>query len=259
MRMLHVTPAVTAFVLTGLLLHPAPAAAQRTETERVSRTIPLPPGGTLKLKSFSGKVTIVGTDSSEVSIEAVRRATRDRLDRIKLDIQSSGSTVTIEANKREGGWMDSYKGKNNVVETDFDIKVPSRTNVMVSVFSSPVTVTNVSGRHEVLAFSSGLRLSDISGRLRAHTFSGDVRVQLAASENQPELDLDTFSGDIEVTVPENVGAGVAFNSFSGNLRSDLPLTLKSSSRRNIRATLNGREGSTVKFKTFSGDVTINKR
>jgi DUF4097 and DUF4098 domain-containing protein YvlB len=257
MRMLRVTPAATAFVLTGLLLHPAPAAAQRKETEQVSRTIPLPPGGTLKLKSFSGKVTIVGTDASDVTIEAVRRATRDRLDRIKLDIQTSGSTVTIEANKREGGWMNS--GKNNVVETDFDIKVPSRTNVMVSVFSSPVTVTNVSGRHEVLAFSSELRLSDISGRLRAHTFSGDVRVQLAASENQPELDLDTFSGDIEVSVPENAGANVAFNSFGGNLRSDLPLTLKSSSRRNIRATLNGREGSTVKFKTFSGDVRINKR
>jgi DUF4097 and DUF4098 domain-containing protein YvlB len=240
-------------VLVGGSFVSTTISAERTETERVSRTVPLSPGGTLKLKNFSGKVAIAGAEQSEVSIEAVRRAPRERLDRIKLDIQASGSVVTIEANKREERWKDR---NNNVVETDFDIKVPSRTNLDVSVFSSDVSVTNVSGRHEVLGFSSNLRLSDIAGPLRAHTFSGDVRVQLARSENEPELDLDTFSGDIEVRMPENARGGVSFNSFSGNLKSDLPLTVKSSGRRNLRATLNGNDGRSVKFKTFSGDVRI---
>jgi DUF4097 and DUF4098 domain-containing protein YvlB len=259
MRILAIPAAAVAAFLVGSLTPPALSAAQPSETEKVSRRIPLSPGGTLKLKTFSGKVTITGSDSSEVSVDAVRRGTRERLDRIKLDIHSSGSVITIDANKRDRTWRDWLHGKNTVVETDFEIRVPSRTNVEVSSFSSPVTVNHVNGRHEVHGFSSMLRLSDIAGRLRAHTFSGDIRVQLAASENQPQLDLDSFSGDIDVRVPANANAGLSFNSFSGNLKSDVPLTLKSSSRRNIRATMNGREGSRVKFKTFSGDVRITKQ
>lgn len=257
MRALHPNSLVVPALLVALLATPTAAGAEQTETERVTRTVPLSPGGTLKLNNFSGKVTITGTNGSEVSIEAVRRATRERLDRIKLDIEASGSVVSIEANKREDGWRKTLRGENSVVETDLEITVPSRTNLDVSVFSSSVTVTNVTGRHNVHGFSSELRFSEIAGRVRAHTFSGDIRV--ASSENEPELDLDTFSGDIEARLPESARAGVSFNSFSGDLRSDLPLTLRSSNRRNIRATLNGGSGRDVKFKTFSGDVRITRQ
>jgi DUF4097 and DUF4098 domain-containing protein YvlB len=190
-----------------------------------------------------------------VSIEAVRRGSRDRLDRITLDVQSSGSLVSIEANKRDETLFGRLRS-DNVVETDLDIKAPSRTNLEVSVFSADVTVSNVTGRHDVHGFSADLRLADISGPLRAHTFNGDVRVQLASSEREPELDIDTFSGDIEVRVPDEAKAGVSFNSFSGDLRSDVPITVWRSGRRTMRGNLNGGNGRALKLKTFSGDVRI---
>jgi DUF4097 and DUF4098 domain-containing protein YvlB len=51
---------------------------------------------------------------------------------------------------------------------------------------------------------------------------------------------------------------VRFDSFSGGLKSDLPLTLESGNRRNLRARLNNGSGSEMNFKTFSGDVRITK-
>jgi hypothetical protein len=51
---------------------------------------------------------------------------------------------------------------------------------------------------------------------------------------------------------------VTFNSFSGHLNSDLPLTLHTSSRRNLRAELGGGGGGTLRFKTFSGSVKIDR-
>ena len=63
------------------------ASAQSRETEQVDRTVPLQPGGTLKLKNFSGDIRITGADAAEVSIHAIRRATRERLDRIKNSLQ----------------------------------------------------------------------------------------------------------------------------------------------------------------------------
>src|SRR5215208_2824764 len=102
------------------LVGSAVVGAQADETEHLTRTMRLEPGGTLRLKNFSGRVTITAADRSEVVVDAVRRGTRDRLDRIRLDMHGDGTdTVTIDANKRERSWFE-FSG-NNVVETDLDI------------------------------------------------------------------------------------------------------------------------------------------
>src|SRR5882757_2300060 len=146
------------------LAAPANAAPRLfDETEHITRTIQLEPGGTLRLKNFSGRVTITASDRPEVVIDAVRRASRTQLERIKLDIHTSGSNVvTVDANQRDRSWWDFASG-NNVVETDFDIKVPRRTELDLSVFSSPVSIDGVEGAHKVYSFSGRLTLSDVTG------------------------------------------------------------------------------------------------
>ncbi len=250
---------------------PPSTVAAQTETENVHRVVALAPGGTVKVRNFSGYVRITGTDRPEVVIDAVRRATRDRLDRIKLDVQATDSTVTIEANKREGAWWDRYR--NNVVETELDIQVPRRTRLDVSVFSSPVRIGAVEGPHDVHGFSSEIVLTGVTRAVTAKTFSGDIDIEMAEGAPAPELDLNTFSGDIDVRVPTNARGHVDFNSFSGDLTSDLPLTLSSKRRHRLSAELGSgdtrveRDPSTgsgpvpandFRFRTFSGDVRIKK-
>jgi hypothetical protein len=216
--------------LLALCVFAGPAGAQSRETEQVDRTIPLQPGGSLRLKNFSGDIQIAGSDASEVTVHAVRRASRSRLDRIKLSIESSGSEVVINANDR----ADSDNDGDNVVDTTFEIRVPRQTNVDVTSFSSGITVQDVEGRHRVKNFSGDVRLMNVSGPLRAKTFSGNV----------------------ELSVPGAEGVDLRFSTFSGDLRTDLPLTLVSKSRKQLHATLNG-GGREVMVETFSGDVRIN--
>src|SRR4051794_3057359 len=173
MRTLAVAFAAIALAVPA---HAAPGAFDQ-ETEHVTRTVSLEPGGTLRLKNFSGRVTITGSDRPEIVIDAVRRATRSRLDRIRLDIHTSGSReVVVDANQRDHSWWE-FTGGNNVVETDFDIKVPRKTQLDVSVFSSPVTVDGVEGSHRLHGFSSRLVLNDVSGSISAKTFSGSVSIR----------------------------------------------------------------------------------
>jgi DUF4097 and DUF4098 domain-containing protein YvlB len=225
---------------------PALAAAAAKETERVERTVPMQSGGTLTLKNFSGRVEITGEPRSDVSIVAIRKATRERLDRIKLDIQSDGKSVTIEANKRDADWEEKDE---NIVETDFAIKVPQNANLDLRVFSSPVQISGVSGTHKVHGFSSELRLDKTTGPVDAETFSGQQGQSVKAK---------TFSGDIEVRLPAAAAGTVEFDSFSGDVNSDLPLTLQSKSKRKMRASLNDASGGELTFKTFSGDVRLLK-
>ena len=49
-------------------------------------------------------------------------------------------------------------------------------------------------------------------------------------EPNQTIDVDTFSGNVELHVPETARGSVSFNSFSGRLNSEMPLTLHSSSR-----------------------------
>jgi hypothetical protein len=232
------------------------AAGTYQESERVSRTVKIDPGGTVHLKSFSGRVSISGGDGNDVVIDAVRRASRDRLDRIKLDVHGGGSAVYIEANHHDPGW---WSMRSNVVETDFDIKVPRRVDLDVNVFSAAVTVQGVEGSQRIGAFSSRISLEDVTGPVRAHTFSGSVEIQAKGWHDQ-DLDVDTFSGDITLRVPEDARGQLTFNSFSGRLNSDVPLTLRSGKRRSLKADLgaDASSGGTLRFKTFSGSVRINR-
>jgi DUF4097 and DUF4098 domain-containing protein YvlB len=226
---------ISAAALVLAIGSPAAAArAERTQTETVDRTVALAPGGTLKLNNFSGRVTITGVNRGNATIHAVRRATRERLDAIHLSIEERGDTVVIEANKRDGSWSDR---DNNVVETDFDIEVPTRTNLDLHVFSSDISVTGVEGKANVKTFSGEVTLTGYAGSIDAETFSGDIEVNLSPSAAIGHIDFESFSGD---------------------LKSDLPLVLQSGRRRHVVADVSPGGSDTLHAKTFSGDVRIRK-
>jgi DUF4097 and DUF4098 domain-containing protein YvlB len=228
--------AASALVLT--LAAPQAAVAAQKETETIDRTVSIGQRGTLKLKNFSGDIHITGTSGGDVVVHAVRRATRERLDNIKLDITASGSSVTIEANKRDSNWRDR---NNNVVETDFEIKVPQGTTLDLDSFSGKVDVRGV------------------TGAINAKTFSGNIEIDVAQAGQVPALTAETFSGDINARVPAAASGRVRFNSFSGRVSSDLPISMGGRSRsRDVDADFGTGSGPTLRFKTFSGDLKILK-
>jgi hypothetical protein len=239
------------------------AAAAWDETEHVSKTAPFNAGGTLRLKNFSGRVTITAENRRDVSIDAVRRATRDRLDHIKLDVHTEGNVLVVDANHKDSSWSDWWGRNNNVVETDLDVKVPRKTNLDINVFSSPVRVQGVEGSHKLHGFSARLTLDDITGPVQAHTFSGPVEIREASWQPRESIDVDTFSGSVDLHVPDNAKAAVSFNSFSGHLDSGTPLTFNSLDGHRHRS-LSARLGSddadagSVRVKTFSGSCRINR-
>jgi hypothetical protein len=247
MRFLSAT-AVTV-LLTGIT--GSPVWAHRIE-ERVDRTIPFQPGGTLRLKTFSGTVEIRGTAADQVVIHAVRRATAEKLREITFDIDTSGSEIEINANRH-----DADRDNDNVVEADIRIEVPTRTRLDVKTFSAPVTVVAVDGVHELGGFSSTIRLEGATQGAQVKTFSGNVTVEASRWPDGQEFDIDTFSGEIDLRIPGDARGSLAFNTFSGDLESDVPLTLSSArGRRNIQGTLNGGGSGRVRLKTFSGDARV---
>ena len=217
-------------ILSTITLATPVVASEQNETERVDRTVQIRAGGQLRLKNFSGKVTITGSSRSDMVVRAVRRAPRERLDHIKLEIVETASGVSIEANKKDDNWRDR---NNNVVETEFEIQLPADVSLNVDVFSSDIFVKGVRGHQ------------------RLKTFSGEIDVVDADAG----IDAETFSGDIGVTIVQGTSASVDFDSFSGALDSKVPMSYRTQGRRRVRADI-GSGGTDYHFKTFSGDVRI---
>jgi DUF4097 and DUF4098 domain-containing protein YvlB len=254
-------------LLFALVLAVPVAAAQRNrdrdrdydrdqgprETETVERTLSVQPGSTLRLKTFSGRVNITGGGGNQVVIKAVRRASRERLDDIKLEITQSGNIVDVDANHRM-----VERRNDNVVTTDFDIQVPSQLKLDLKTFSAPITVTGVSGDTIVDGFSSEIKLAEVSGPMRVKTFSGGVSLEARSWADGDDLNVNTFSGDVSLRLPDNARGRIDFDTFSGTFKSDLPVTLSTSSKRNFRGDLNGGGTTDFRLKTFSGDVNIHK-
>jgi len=203
------------------------------ETERVDKTVPMPANGTLRLKNFSGDIHIVGTAGKDIVLKATRRAPREQLDHIKLDIQSSGSTVTINANKQDPDW-EKERHNNNVVETTFELQVPASAKLDVDAFSSDVTIEGMDGDQAL------------------KTFSGDIVVR----DPKGAVDAETFSADITVMVDPHAKGSVKFSTFSGEIDSALAITSNTMRKRSMEGALPGGAGRELRFKTFSGDLEI---
>jgi DUF4097 and DUF4098 domain-containing protein YvlB len=227
--------------------------ASAAETERFHKVVPLGPGGTLKLNTFSGFVHVTGADVSQVTIDAVRRAEQDRLDHIKLDVQVSGNQVTIDANKKDENWQER---NNNVVETEFEIQVPRDTRLDIHSFSSPVTIAGVTAPQVVETFSGRIEVQDAPAQLKAKTFSAAVDLKLSQAVSEPSFTVETFSGAIDLRVTAAARGKVEFNTFSGDMTSELPLTLQRQSRRHLVGELGGGGATELQLKTFSGNVRI---
>ena len=84
--------ALAAFAVLALV--GSSLGASTTETEHITRTEKLAPGGTLRLKNFSGRVVVTASDRSDVAIDAVRRGDREWLDRGRRR-ESAGPFVVL--------------------------------------------------------------------------------------------------------------------------------------------------------------------
>jgi hypothetical protein len=240
----------------AVLALPATALAQK-QTETVDRNLPFPSGGTLRLNNFSGDVRITGTSGRNFVMKATRRGYADVLREKELVIESSGSTISVQENHTDrDNRRDDERRRDNVVETTFEIQVPTNAKLDIEVFSSNVIVTGVDGDQQLKTFSGDIEVRGSRGAIRANAFSGEIDIDATGQGTAPDLDMETFSGTMRVRLADRARGDIEFDTFSGSFDSDFSVSLRSSGRRNIRAELPGGSGISLKFKSFSGDLRL---
>jgi hypothetical protein len=68
-----------------------------------------------------------------VVLKATRRAPREVLDHVKLEMTGSGSDVLIEANRRDSGWPERRE-QTTSSKTQMELRCPLRADLDIDAF-----------------------------------------------------------------------------------------------------------------------------
>ena len=173
------------------------------------------------LNAVSGDIELFGSISGEV-----RAGTTSGAIRIEnsASAQKAGLSTTSGTMKLYGTF-DEVKFSS----TSGDIYAEGAADT-VDADAISGTITLAGGYRDIDADTTSgavsLDIRDVAPEIDAGTTSADVIIR---SEIAPtELDIDTTSGGVELAIPGGSSFTLDFDTISGDLRSDMPLTMKGS-------------------------------
>ena len=214
---------------------------RRNSNVSVAYTVTAPAGTRLSVGSVSGSIK-VSDIKGDLSISSV-----------------SGGVRIANAGRVSGAR--SVSGPVEIVDTEVDGGIEAQS------VSGNVTLRNIKARRvEAGSVSGGVALQDMQcERVEAHSVSGMVEYAGSLARNG-RYELNSHSGGVRLVVAGNSGFELEANSFSGSVRSDLPLSgedrgdaARQAGRRRILRGVHGEGSAVVSITTFSGSVVVSKR
>jgi hypothetical protein len=197
--------------------------------------------------------------------------TRISIDSISGNVKVTDIKGDINANSISGDVRISGAGRIGTAKT-----ISGIVEILDTQADGPVAGSSISGdvvfrrvtarRMDGGSVSGNIKLDDVQcDRVSAQTTSGSVWFSSALARNG-RYELHSFSGEVRVMLSGNTGFEVDATSFSGEVRTDLPITTRGNSqpdsRGRRRTTLTGTYGdgaAVLDLQTFSGSIIISKR
>lgn len=265
----------------GLLLGLAGSLQASTQIEK---DLKLEPAGTLYMDTGGGDIFVSGSTEAGAHVIVTTNASNLE-DAFDLQFEETPHGVQIVARRR--GYAPWPKDSN----LKFEVKVPRQTSLDLKTGGGDVRVSNLEGEFHLKTSGGDVNVIDVKGDLDGLTSGGDMQVRqlignvvlrtsggdISAEEISGRVDIHTGGGDVKVSLVRGNGQGgevetsggeirlaldpaanldVEASAGSGDVKSDLPLSVTgTTSSSSLRGTL-GRGGHLLHLQTSSGDIQL---
>ena len=201
----------------------------------VSYHVKVPKGTEVEIQSVSGSVFLTGVAGAA------------NAQSVSGDVRVTDVSELVQA-KSVSGNVEVLRARSG---RHADIESVSGEVVVEDIEANEVTVSSVSG---------DVRLRGVSSRRASlESVSGDLEYtgSIAASGR---YDFQSHSGDVLLTIGEDVGFELEASTFSGEIESDFTLKTTSRAQKGRRLSAVVGDGSAfIEASTFSGDIRLQRR
>jgi hypothetical protein len=281
-------------LMVGALPIVAHAQDGELRRSRIDTILPLEREGTVDLSIISGRIRVVGWDRQDVKISATIDRGYIRMDagmsRVRLSVEGdrgrAGEAIfelsvprgaRVLTNSVSGDiFVSGTRGEVNAEAVSGDVEVSDVVRrLSVQTVSGSQRISNVVGDLRAGAVSGRVEVSNVEGDIEAESVSGRItlldvkskfvkagsvsgRVAFAGPiDPAGRYEFESHSGSIRLAVPENTGAMLRVETFSGHVESDFPVTLQPNRGGQNRFEFqigNGR--ARISAESFSGSINI---
>lgn len=282
-----------AFVVGAL---PAVVEAQEYAVARaqIDTVLPLERSGTVDLTIISGSIRVTGWDRNDVKLSASIDRGYVRMDagmsRVRLTVEGDrgrAGKAVFELSVPRGTRvvMNSVSGDLYSARTFGEVNAESVSGeIEVSNVLRRLTIESVSGSQKIDDVSGDVRADAVSGRIEMNNITGDIEAESVSGrlmmldvkskfvkagsvsgrvgfagpiDPAGRYEFESHSGSIRLAVPENTGALLRVETFSGHVESDFPVTLQPNRSGQNRFEFQiGNGTARISAETFSGSINI---
>ena len=266
---------VVGMVIVGVILGGLAVASfafSKTVTE--TKTFAVGNQPTLVLTDGNGSVHVVSGPAGQITIVAHRHLPSYQNDAIQIQYQQSsdGNTVTVHADENSGVSLNLI-GLN--VWSNFDVTVPSHTNLNMKTGNGSVDAQNISGQIALSSGNGSVTADNSSGQMTMHSGNGSITITNGQASGSSTFEdgngsitfdgsvapngsylFTTGNGSIDLTLPANAAFHVQATTGNGSTDTDFSGLL------NNNGTLVGEVGSApfaqLTMHTGNGSIHLHK-
>lgn len=196
----------------------------------------------------------VSSVSGDARASDIQRAVRANSTSGDVDVLRAGDIVIAHSVSGEatvtgcGGDLDIESTSGEVVASDV------KGTVSAESVSGDIDLRGVAHAVDAGSVSGSIRVENLDGEVTVSTTSGDIEIM---TKTDSDVDLESLSGTVRVAVvPEGFGQ-VSLSASSGDIASDIPISVKRKTRGRLQGTL-GTGTATLRVSTSSGDIVLNE-
>jgi hypothetical protein len=242
-------------------------------------------GHWMNVFNVNGSVEFAPSSDNMVHLVAEKRSNGREMDDIHFEIVQAGGNVTICAiwnnNSRceDGGVDQIHRNGNNENHSSVKItvRVPRAVKVgahsvnggvsvrdvgaeaKASTVNGGVIVRNTSGPVRATTVNGGVDVNTATGPVTAETVNGNVDARMASLQGNDDMNFKTVNGSVSIYVPARFDANFRFDTVSGGIESDFPMTLTGRwGPRHASGTI-GNGGRDVRASSVNGSIELRKQ
>jgi len=221
---------------------------------RVHRVIQASGVQNVRVVNVSGDVIVVGSNRSDVEVNAVVRAPdKGALQKISVLVDRTGDSIRVQT--KYPTVFFSFGG-DSLGRVDYVIHVPRSVAVSTANVDGGVKVSGVDGDVTAASVSGDVEASTIHGNLNLKTTSGTIVGSARTVSPGIQLSAGSVSGDVSLRIPRSSAANIGAHSVSGDFSSNLGMPKPNGTvGTSLNATLNG-GGAKITLSTVSGAMTL---